>query len=188
MWEAVAFYAVTSLSLLAISGLLIFWLLNRGLAALRELAAEASGVSVQSWKFVPPHSARMNKELAPLTGALATVLDRLEQSFPQQHQFVSDAAHELKTSVAVVKSSFQLLTLKRRTVHEYEPGLERSQLDCQRMEQIVAKMLTLARVEANSVPAAVATDLSEVLRQVSQQFDSMAERNACKSLSWRRAR
>jgi signal transduction histidine kinase len=43
------------------------------------------------------------------------------------------------------------------------------------MEETVAKMLTLARVEANSVPAPVATDLIEVLRQVAQQFESMAE-------------
>jgi signal transduction histidine kinase len=175
IWEAVGFYAVTSLSLLAISGLLIFWLLNRGLAPLRELAAEASGVSVDSWNFVPPPRARMIKELAPLTVALETVLAGLEHSFLQQRRFVSDAAHELKTAVAVLKSSLQLLTLKQRTAIEYERGIERSQLDCQRMEETVAKMLTLARVEANSVPAAVATDLTEVLRQVSQQFDSMAE-------------
>jgi signal transduction histidine kinase len=175
IWEAVGFYAVTSLSLLAISGLLIFWLLNRGLAPLRELAAEASGVSVDSWNFVPPPRARMIKELAPLTVALETVLAGLEHSFLQQRRFVSDAAHELKTAVAVLKSSLQLVTLKQRTAIEYERGIERSQLDCQRMEETVAKMLTLARVEANSVPAAVATDLTEVLRQVSQQFDSMAE-------------
>jgi signal transduction histidine kinase len=175
IWEAVGFYAVTSLSLLAISGLLIFWLLNRGLAPLRELAAEASGVSVDSWNFVPPPRARKIKELAPLTVALETVLAGLEHSFLQQRRFVSDAAHELKTAVAVLKSSLQLLTLKQRTAIEYERGIERSQLDCQRMEETVAKMLTLARVEANSVPAAVGTDLSEVLRQVSQQFESMAE-------------
>jgi signal transduction histidine kinase len=175
IWEAVGFYAITSLSLLAISGLLIFWLLNRGLAPLRELAGEASGVSVDSWNFVPPPRARMIKELAPLTVALETVLARLEHSFLQQRRFVSDAAHELKTAVAVLKSSLQLLTLKQRTAIEYERGIERSQLDCQRMEETVAKMLTLARVEANSVPAIVATDLTEVLRQVSQQFDSMAE-------------
>jgi signal transduction histidine kinase len=175
IWEAVGFYAVTSLSLLAISGLLIFWLLNRGLAPLRDLAAEASRVSVDSWNFVPPPRARMIKELAPLTVALETVLAGLEHSFLQQRRFVSDAAHELKTAVAVLKSSLQLVTLKQRTAIEYERGIERSQLDCQRMEETVAKMLTLARVEANSVPAAVATDLTEVLRQVSQQFDSMAE-------------
>jgi signal transduction histidine kinase len=175
IWEAVGFYAITSLSLLAISGLLIFWVLNRGLAPLRELAAEASGVSVDSWNFVPPPRARMIRELAPLTVALETVLTRLEHSFLQQRRFVSDAAHELKTAVAVLKSSLQLLTLKQRTAIEYERGIERSQLDCQRMEETVAKMLTLARVEANSIPAAVATDLTEVLRQVAEQFESMAE-------------
>jgi signal transduction histidine kinase len=175
IWEAVGFYAITSLSLLAISGLLIFWVLNRGLAPLRELAAEASGVSADSWDFAPPPRARMIKELAPLTVALETVLAGLEQSFLQQRRFVSDAAHELKTAVAVLKSSLQLVTLKQRTAIEYERGIERSQLDCQRMEETVAKMLTLARVEANSVPTTVATDLTEVLRQVAQQFESMAE-------------
>jgi signal transduction histidine kinase len=175
IWEAVGFYAITSLSLLAISGLLIFWVLNRGLAPLRELAAEASSVSVDSWNFVPPPRARLIKELGPLTVALETVLTGLEHSFLQQRRFVSDAAHELKTAVAVLKSSLQLLTLKQRTAIEYERGIERSQLDCQRMEETVAKMLTLARVEANSVPAPVATDLIEVLRQVAQQFESMAE-------------
>jgi signal transduction histidine kinase len=175
IWEAVGFYAITSLSLLAISGLLIFWVLNRGLAPLRELAAEASGVSVDSWNFVPPPRARQIKELAPLTVALETVLTGLEHSFLQQRRFVSDAAHELKTAVAVLKSSLQLLTLKQRTAIEYERGIERSQLDCQRMEETVAKMLTLARVEAPNAPAAVATDLTEVLRQVVQEFESMAE-------------
>jgi signal transduction histidine kinase len=161
--------------LLAISGMLIFWLLNRGLAPLRELAAEAAGVSVDSWDFVPPPRARTIRELAPLTVALETVLTGLEQAFLQQRRFVSDAAHELKTAVAVLKSSLQLLTLKQRTAIEYERGIERCQLDCQRMEETVAKMLTLARVEANSVPAAVATDLADALRQVAQQFESMAE-------------
>src|SRR5580698_4564722 len=96
VWRTVAFYALTSLALLAISGLLMFWLLNRGLAPLRELAAEAAGVSVDSWNFVPSERVRMTKELAPLAIALETVLHGLERSFIQQRQFVSDAAHELK--------------------------------------------------------------------------------------------
>jgi signal transduction histidine kinase len=144
---------------------------------LRELAAEAAGVSVDSWNFDPPQRARMIKELAPLTGALETVLTGLEQSFMQQRRFVGDAAHELKTAVAVLKSSLQLLTLKQRTALEYERGIERCQLDCDRMEEAVAKMLTLARVETNiELPASrFSTDLAETLGQVTQQFESMAE-------------
>ncbi len=177
IWGAVGFYAITSLSLLAVSGMLIFWLLNRGLAPLRELAAEAAGVSVDSWNFVPPQRARMIRELAPLTGALETLLTGLEHAFMQQRRFVGDAAHELKTAVAVLKSSLQLLTLKQRTALEYERGIERCQLDCDRMEEAVAKMLTLARVETNiELPSSrFAIDLAEILGQVSQQFESMAE-------------
>jgi signal transduction histidine kinase len=177
IWSAVGFYAATSLFLLAISGTLIFWLLNRGLAPLRELAAEASGVSVNSWNFAPPQRARMIKELAPLTVALETVLRGLENSFAQQRRFVGDAAHELKTAVAVIKSSLQLLTLKQRTALEYEQGIERCQLDCDRMEDAVARMLTLARVETKveSPLSPFATDLAQLLQQASQQFASMAE-------------
>ncbi len=177
IWRAVGFYTGASLILLAVSGLLIFWLLNRGLAPLRELAAEAAGVSVDSWNFAPPQRARVIKELAPLTVALETVLTGLERSFTKQRQFVGDAAHELKTAVAVLKSSLQLLTLKQRTALEYERGIERCQMDCDRMEEAVAKMLTLARVETKTelTSSHFATDLAQSLRQVAEQFESMAE-------------
>jgi len=177
IWRAVGFYAATSLTLLAVSGLLIFWLLNRGLAPLRELAAEAAGVSADSWNFAPPQRARMVRELAPLTVALETVLTGLEDSFMQQRRFVGDAAHELKTAVAVLKSSLQLLTLKQRTALEYERGIERCQMDCDRLEEAVAKMLTLARVETKTElsSSSSATDLAQTLRQVAEQFESMAE-------------
>jgi signal transduction histidine kinase len=176
VWGTVAFYAMTSLALLAISGLLMFWLLNRGMEPLRELAAEAAGVSVYSWNFAPSEKARMTKELAPLAGALETVLHGLERSFTQQRQFVSDAAHDLKTSVAVVKSSLQLLGMKRRTVSEYEAGLERSYADCERMEEIVARMLTLARVEGELESSAgfYATDMTHSVNLVVKQFETMA--------------
>jgi signal transduction histidine kinase len=175
--DAVEFYALASLLLLAISGVLMFWLLNRGLEPLRELAAAAAVVSVDSWEFTPSEQARGIRELAPLTGALETVLHGLKRSFQQQHQFVSDAAHELKTAVAVAKSSVQLLTMRHRTAMEYEAGLERCQADCERMEEIVAKMLTLARVESQeeSKPAAHATSLPDCMRAAAKQLATVAQ-------------
>lgn len=174
--DAVEFYAGASLLLLAISGVLMFWLLNRGLAPLRELAAAAARVSVNSWEFAPSRSARGIKELAPLTLALETVLRGLKSSFTQQHQFVSDAAHELKTAVAVAKSSIQLLSMRHRTAEEYEAGLERCQMDCERMEEIVAKMLTLARVESQEQPRSFyATNLFQATRSAAQELETVAQ-------------
>ncbi len=175
--DAVEFYAMASLLLLAISGVLMFWLLNRGLEPLRELAAAAAVVSVDSWEFAPSERAREIKELAPLTGALEIVLHGLKRSFLQQRQFVSDAAHELKTAVAVAKSSVQLLTMRHRTAMEYEAGLERCQADCERMEEIVAKMLTLARVESEdeSKAAPYAMNLIGCVRAVAEQLATVAQ-------------
>lgn len=174
--NAVEFYAGASLLLLAVSGVLMFWLLNRGLAPLRELASAASVVSVDFWEFAPSERARKIKELVPLTVALETVLRGLKSSFTQQHRFVSDAAHELKTAVSVAKSSIQVLSMRRRTAEEYEAGLERCQMDCERMEEIVAKMLTLARVESQEQPRSFyATNLFQATRSAAQELETVAQ-------------
>jgi signal transduction histidine kinase len=154
IYGAVEFYAAGMLLLVLITGPLIAWVLHRGLEPLRQLAALAGRVSAESWEFSPPASARETAELAPLTQALENALQRLERSFTQQRTFVSDAAHELKTSVAVVKSSLQLVGMRQRTPEEYQAGNERALADTARIEELVAKMLTLARVENNTAGAA----------------------------------
>ena len=181
VWEAihatVEFYAAGSALLLLVTGPLIAWLLHRGLLPLRQLAALAAQVSVDSWQFSPPPSARQTPELAPLTHAIESVLQRLERSFVQQRTFVSDAAHELKTAVAVVKSTLQLLNMKRRSAEEYQAGLERCLTDSRRLEEIVAKMLTLAREESAVAGAGPlsAADLAESLRQTAAQLETVAK-------------
>ncbi len=174
---AVEFYALSSILLLAATGPLIAWLLQRGLLPLRQLATMASQVSADSWEFSPPASACSTPELAPLTTALENVLQRLERSFTQQRTFVSDAAHELKTAVAVVKSSLQLLVLRPRTAAEYEAGIDRTLADTERLEDLVVKMLTLARVEQAGAAQEMrpATDLAQCLRESLAELQTVAE-------------
>jgi signal transduction histidine kinase len=174
---AVEFYAVGSIVLLLVTGPLIAWLLHRGLSPLRQLAALAGNVSADSWQFSPPASARETPELAPLTQTLENVLQRLERSFLQQRAFVSDAAHELKTAVAVVKSSLQLLEMKPRSIDEYRAGLERCLADCSRLEEIVGKMLALARLEDTSAAQGERPpgDLAACLRGSMAGLETVAE-------------
>ena len=181
VWDAVirsvSFYAISSLLVLACTGILMTWFLKRGLAPLYQLAASASRVSVTSWSFNPPPEARKARELAPLVAALEALLGGLQLSFEQQRRFVGDAAHELKTSVAVVKSSLQLLSMKERSAKEYQAGLERCLTDCGRMESIVAQMLTLARLEEEiaSESAATPTEIFRCLEDVVQELQAIAE-------------
>lgn len=180
VWErighGVAFYSGVTVLLLGGTALVLFSLLKRGLAPLHEIARQAGQVSVRSWRFSPSSTAREVRELEPLVSALEAALGGLERSFAQQSQFVSDAAHELKTSVAVVKSSLQVLMMRTRTPAEYGAGLERLQVDCARLEELVGNMLTLAGLEASEqTREMVQVELGGVARDVAEQFRTLAE-------------
>jgi signal transduction histidine kinase len=136
-----------SLLLLALTGLLAAWAVRRGLWPLRDLAGEAAGISVKNWDFRPPQAALDAPELAPLAQAIETVLGKLELAFVQQREFLADAAHELKTSVAILKSTFQSLLQKPRSPHEYRAGLLDLLGDVDRLEELLNRMLRLARAE-----------------------------------------
>ena len=179
IYEAARFYSILSLSLLIVTAGLIAWFLRSALSPLHELASEASGISASQWSFNPPKTARSTRELAPLTRAIEAALARLEQSFAQQRRFTSDAAHELKTGVAIIKSSIQLLTMRERSAKDYRNGLESCLEDCARLESTVQQMLTLARAEYESdsrVPLEnEPIDMANYVDDAVTQFSSLAQ-------------
>jgi signal transduction histidine kinase len=123
------------------------WSVRRRLLPLRELAAEARGVSVRHWDFNPSSDARQLAELEPLIAAIETSLDGLKRAFKRQREFVGDAAHELKTAHAILKSSLQLTLNRNRTGDEYRAALLELSGDSDRLEELLNRMLRLARVE-----------------------------------------
>ncbi len=169
LWEAARFLIFFNSILLVFTGGALVLLLRRSMAPLNDLAFEAAHVSAQSWRFEPSAGARAALELNALVNALESVLKRLEHSFQQQRNFVNDAAHELKTALTVVKSSLQLLDYRERTAEEYKTGLGVCLSDCDRMEDLVQRLLTLARAEqlaTEAIPANHQTNLAECLSEV----------------------
>ena len=139
--------ALASLLLLGATTGLASWKIRQSLSPLQSLARQASLVSTQSWKLQPPKEAEEIEELRPLTESMSQMLSRLEYSFKQQREFVGNAAHELKTPVAVLKSTLQSLLQRPRTSDEYRAGLQASLQDLERLEQLLQWMLRLARAE-----------------------------------------
>jgi signal transduction histidine kinase len=178
--ESVRFFAIATAILLGITALVMVWLLRRGLSPLRELAQQAENITAKSWQFESPASAKKTEELRPLAQALEAALARLQRSFEQQQRFTSDAAHELKTDVAIVKSSLQLLSMRKRTVEEYSRGLALSLDDFTRLEMTVQTMLTLARLEQASEvqglnPVGMVCSLRDVIEEAVHQSKTLAE-------------
>lgn len=136
-----------SLLLLCFSGVFAAYGVAKGLSPMQELAREAARVSIRNWSFTPPPQARNKKELLPLVNALETTIAGLQRAFDRERQSTADAAHELKTAVAILKSSLQLLACRPRSSEEYRQGLDRALEDCDRLEALVGGTLTLARAQ-----------------------------------------
>jgi heavy metal sensor kinase len=142
-----AFIALVSLVLLGATTWLAWWKVRRSLSPLQDLAQQAALVSTQSWRLQVPKAAEDIEELRPLTESMTQMLARLEGSFEQQRQFLGNAAHELKTPVAVLKSTLQSLMQRSRSSEEYRAGLQAALQDMDRLEQLLQWMLRLARAE-----------------------------------------
>jgi signal transduction histidine kinase len=127
--------------------MLALWSIRRAVSPLKDLALAASTISVDRWKFEPSDAAKSTEELAPLIGAIQTVLESLEGAFTRQREFLADAAHELKTSLAILKSTLQATLNKPREREEYEHDLTVMNGDCERLERLLNRMLQTARAE-----------------------------------------
>lgn len=142
--------AIGSAVLLLISVAVALWGLQRGLRPLADLADSAARVSPADWELRTSEDTLNTAELQPLTHAMTMMLNGLHGAFTQQREFVANAAHELKTPVAILKSTLQSLLQRPRTSDEYRAGLEQALEDMERLERLLHMMLRLARAERRS--------------------------------------
>src|SRR6185312_7955969 len=140
-WEVATLTAVGSLVLLGVATAITVWAVRKGLDPLATLATSAGQVTARDWKLRAPDEALATVELAPLTSAMNRMLATLERAFTSQREFVTNAAHELKTPIAVLKSTLQLALQKPRTAEEYRNELQNALEDAARLESLTHSML-----------------------------------------------
>ena len=173
--EAVRFYLIGIAFATGLTVALVALLIRRALHPLLELAAAAEQIAPPALAFSAPASVMTMRELRPLADVLTDSVGRLREAFAKEQRFVGDAAHELKTAIAIVRSSVQLLMLKRRTVEQYTTGLERILEDNSRVEGLVAQMLQVASMEQASSTDAPVINLGKLVEAVLEQLRPIAE-------------
>lgn len=127
-------------------------------------------MSTEDWPLqsVPP-------ELAPFVHAVAEMMDRLNKGIQQQKTFIADAAHELRTPIAVAKSTLQVAQAADRSEAEYRQAVEEATDDLRRLEHLVEELLTLARLdEVGNQVALQELDLAHLLRDLASSFQQRA--------------
>jgi signal transduction histidine kinase len=145
--RALLYVLAGSIVLLGTSLFISMWAIEKGLAPLSELASSAGSISASNWQLGPVSSAVNTVEIAPLTVAMSRMLDTLHTAFQQQRDFTANAAHELKTPVAILKSTLQSLLQQPRSTDAYREGINDALTDLARLEALLHSMLRLARAE-----------------------------------------
>jgi signal transduction histidine kinase len=179
--------ASRSIMLIAIAGSL-FWVasscliawfsVTRGMVPLAELARQAATISERSWTLSLSPDVKTVSETRPLALALEALVARLSAAFQRERTFVNDAAHELKTVVAIQKSSLQVALQGDTTASEYRSGLERALEDVDRLNALVHRMLSLASIEgSNRAPGHELVALEETILAACDQVAPVAAAN-----------
>ncbi len=127
--------------------------IQRGLRPLRRTSAAAALVG-PSRPGVRLPSARLPRELVPLVATVNEALDRLEKGLDSQRRFVGEAAHALRTPLAVLTARLDALA----------DGPEAAALrrDADRMSRLVAQMLRMAQLEGLPLDVSQRVDLHAV--------------------------
>lgn len=90
-------------------------------------------------------------EINQLINEINSLLSRLENSFERMSQFSSDASHELKTPLTIIKGEMEVTLRKDRTINEYKEALKTSLEEISGIEQTINDLLFLAKNEQELV-------------------------------------
>lgn len=126
-----------------------------GLRPLQQLKQELTQRSVD--KLSPVTMRNVPEEVTPLIQTLNDLFTRLQRAFENERQFTADAAHELRTPLAALKTQAQV-ALRAEDDVERRTALENVVRGVERATRLIEQLLTLARVD----PEAAAIDFSEV--------------------------
>jgi heavy metal sensor kinase len=119
--------------------------------------------------------AQADDEFRHLIALINGMLERLERSFQQATRFSADAAHELKTPLAILQAQIER-SLLRATDDSAEQRDYAGQLEeLQRLKSILRKLLLLSQADAGQLPLSLArTDLAERVRAAENDIALLA--------------
>lgn len=152
-----------------------WWLLTQALVPVEKIAAAAEKIATGDLSQrigLPETESELGRLAAVLNGSFA----RLEALFVQQARFTADAAHELRTPVAIMLTQTQSALTRERSPAEYRETLEACQRATQRMRRLIESLLQLARLDAGQdALCCTSCDLAKIAFECLELLNPLAE-------------
>ena len=146
--------------LIAVVALVCWYFTGRTLKPVDAMTRRAADISHSTLSGRLPRP-ETNDEIDRLAVTLNSMLERLEEASQRQHEFVSDASHELRSPISAIKSQLEV-ALVHPEASSWRAVATNALAESGRMERLVEDLLTLAQAE-ETASAREPLDLSELV-------------------------
>jgi two-component system, OmpR family, sensor kinase len=172
--EAVQIVAAASGGVLLLASVIAFLAAGRVLAPLRELRDAAR--SITATDLTQRIDVEGEDEIAELSRTFNDMLDRLDDAFTSQREFIRDAGHELRTPITVIRGHLELLAAGQEDPAERAETIAVVTDELDRMSRFVADLMLLARAERPDFLEYETVDLGDLTRELVNKAQSLAPR------------
>ncbi len=154
---------------LPLAVLLVWFGLSRGIAPLNKLQARLRARRPDD--LSPINEREAPQEIAPLVAGMNDLLLRLSANIEAQKRFVADAAHQLKTPLAGIRTQAEL-ALRNASPEDMEASLRHLISGAERATRLVNQLLALAHAEdaSNASRRSDAVDLQAIASEQTQNW------------------
>lgn len=149
----------------------VVWLNTRSsllpIKALRQRLLDRSHAALS-----PVHVPDLPIEVQPLQDALNALLRELAARMDSERRFTADAAHELRTPIAAIRTQAQVALMAESPTQLAlrQQALQDTIRACDRAGRVVEQLLTLSRLEEQAQPAQPLMDVHLILQQVAAEL------------------
>jgi two-component system heavy metal sensor histidine kinase CusS len=160
------FLLITASVAVVAFSLIGYWIANRGMQRVNQIIVAAREIR-STTLHERIETKNLPSELRTLADTFNNMLDRLEESFNRLSRFSADIAHEIRTPVNNLRGEVEVALGKSRSPDEYRDVLGSTLEECERLSQIVDRLLFIAKAENAQLklqlePVDVAAELASV--------------------------
>jgi two-component system heavy metal sensor histidine kinase CusS len=155
----------------------VWWTTGKALKPLQDIADAAEGMHAKALRNRIPNPPA-HDEIGRLVSVLNDTFDRLERSFAQATRFSSDASHELKTPLTIMRGEIEAALSSDSADPQMEKLLESLLQQTHHLSAIVENLLLLSRADAGALRLRnQMVDFSELCRELAADAEILALRH-----------